>query len=94
LYVELNNLALNQSNIVSKEVVFLRFAVALLRHLQEILKKSSYLPIESSVTNDLYLLINLILITEFGVELPDNLDIDNIRELEGFSAELWIERKN
>ncbi|NOT05790.1 MAG: hypothetical protein HOP27_14445 [Anaerolineales bacterium] len=94
LFVELNSSALNLSNTLSKEVVFLRFAVALLRHLGEVLKKSSYLSIEQSITNDLYSLINLILITEFGVEMPDNLDTDNIRELEGFSSEVWAERKN
>ena len=93
LFVELNSLALNSSNIVSKEVAFLRFAVALLQHLREVLEKSAYLLIEPTVTNDLYSLINLILITEFGVELPDNLDTDNVKELEGFSSEVWIERK-
>lgn len=94
LYVELNSLALNLSNILSKEVVFLRFGVALLRHLLEILEKGTYLSIEPIVTTDLYSLINLILITEFGVELPDSLDIDNITELYGFSSEAWIDRNN
>ena len=85
--MESNTLVLNLSNIISKDVVLLRLAVALLRYLMQILKKSSYIPIEPKVTHDLYFLINLVLITEFEVELPDNLDDDNIGELEAFSSE-------
>jgi predicted type IV restriction endonuclease len=94
LYVELNSLALNLSNIFSKEVLFLRFGVSLLRYLSEILEKSSYHSIEPMIMADLFSLINLILITDFGVELPNNLDSDNIKELYGFSSEVWIEKDN
>jgi len=92
IYVELNTLALNFSGTISKEVVYLRFTVSLLRYLSGIIKNPSLISIESLATNDLYLLINLILVTEFGTELPDHLDTDNIRELEGFSSEYWIEK--
>jgi hypothetical protein len=91
IFVELNTTALNLSEITNKDVAFLRFTVSLLRYLQAVLKNPTFTPIESSTTNDLYFLINLILITEFGIELPDHLDTDNTKDLETFSSEYWIE---
>lgn len=92
LYVELNSTITIYSNIVSKESLFFRFAVALLRYLLAIVKKKSYLPLEFSVTKDLYSLINLILISEFGAELPDGLDADNANDLVAHSSEYWINK--
>ncbi|MBN8656638.1 MAG: type I restriction enzyme HsdR N-terminal domain-containing protein [Anaerolineae bacterium] len=92
LYVELNSTLSLYSNIVSRETLFFRFAVALLRYLLEVVKEAAYLPLEFSVTKDLYSLINLILISEFDSELPDSLDADNANDLVAHSSEYWIEK--
>jgi Holliday junction resolvase len=91
IFVELNTTVLNLSDVINKEVAFLRFTVSLLHYLKAVLKNPSYISIESFTTNDLYFLINLVLITEFGIGLPDHLDTDNTTDLEAFSSEYWIE---
>ncbi|MCE9645750.1 MAG: type I restriction enzyme HsdR N-terminal domain-containing protein [Chloroflexi bacterium] len=93
LNIELSAVAMNYINTAGEEFFLLRLTISVLRYLHETLRHDGILQdVSSSTTHEFYSLVNLILITQLNVELPDVVNLDGVQALEQFSSSMWFEK--